>query len=206
MHLSSVNDIEQEISNQKEEETINNIKKMQKVQNMFERSIFDANDSCFKYDEITYLNDSQKNSNFSYLQSIILISAYIAGSNKESTDTKLFEMDRTRMRMRAGGNANAGGVKNGVHLVGKTKRFGIDRMIAIADFLTSLEIDGAAEVKRINHSAEFFACVNTLVKEGLLKKQTMRVGGTSIQTSTQSDDLLNIGLKCNYDLGFVEQV
>jgi hypothetical protein len=37
---------------------------------------------------------------------MILISAFIAGSNKESTDIKLFEIDRTKSRMRYG-NANS---------------------------------------------------------------------------------------------------
>ena len=41
------------------------------------------------------------------MQSIILIAAFIAGSNKESTDIKLFDIDRSKFRMKTG-NANSG--------------------------------------------------------------------------------------------------
>lgn len=76
------------------------------------------------------------------MQSIILISAFIAGTNKEATDIKMFEIDRSKFRMKKGA-ATASTTKNGINLVGKTKRFGIDRLMAIADYLSSLEIDGA---------------------------------------------------------------
>ena len=75
------------------------------------------------------------------MQSMVLIAAFIAGSNKESTDIKLFEIDRSKYRMRNGAN-KAGAV----NLLGKTRRFGIDRLQAIVDYLSSLEIDGAHEV------------------------------------------------------------
>jgi hypothetical protein len=62
------------------------------------------------------------------------------------------------------------GLKNGTHFMGKTKRFGIDRLIAIVDYLCSLEIENANECLLKNHTAEFYACLNTFVKEDLLKK------------------------------------
>jgi hypothetical protein len=52
----------------------------------------------FNQREITYLNDFKKAINFTYMQSIALIAAYIAGMNKESMDCKLFEKDRSRMK------------------------------------------------------------------------------------------------------------
>jgi hypothetical protein len=96
------------------------------------------------------------------MQSIILISAFIAGSNKEATDIKLFEVDRSKYRIRKG-NANANESKAAGNLLGKTRRFGIDRLMAISDYLASLEIDGATECLNINHSTEYLACINTLV-------------------------------------------
>lgn len=42
------------------------------------------------------------------------------------------------------GNANKSyDEKKGQHMVGKTKRFAIDRLAGIVDYLTSLEIEGA---------------------------------------------------------------
>lgn len=134
-----------------------------------DKSMLDGQEDLFKYDEITYLRDYKINSNFSFLQSIILISSFLAGSNKESTDTKLFEMDRSKRGMH-NANRNQNNVKNGVTLFGKTKRFGIDRLISIVDYLISLEIEGSNETLLVQHSNEFYACINTLVKEDLLKK------------------------------------
>jgi hypothetical protein len=155
------------------------------------------------------LQDFKRNSNFSYLQSIILISSFIAGSNKESTDIKLFEIDKSKFRMRTGAanaskTTNAGGQQ--MHLVGKTKRFVIDRLIAIVDYFTSLEIEGAQECQKLCHTSEFYSCINSLVKEDLLKKAVMRTSGSTAATSAGGDDLVHIGFKCNFDQNFVEEV
>lgn len=64
-------------------------------------------DMLYQFDQITYLSDFKRNSYFSYMQSMILISAFIAGSNKESTDIRLFDVDRSKFRMKTG-NANGG--------------------------------------------------------------------------------------------------
>ena len=163
-------------------------------------------DETYQYDQITYLQDFKRNSNFSYLQSIIIIAAYLAGSNKESGDCKMFEIDRTRQRSKMG-NANKNfDEKKGQHMVGKTKRFVIDRLAGIVDYLTSLEIEGAEECRKLNHTAEFHACINSLVKEDLLKKSIVRTAGSSIATQTSGDDMIHIGYKCNFDLGFVTEI
>ena len=156
---------------------------------------------CYEYDHITYLQDFKKNSYFSFMQSIILIAAFLAGSNKESTDIRLFDIDRSKFRCKTG---NANQAKPGANLLGKTKRFGIDRLTAIVDYLSSLEIDGANECKKLNHSAEFYACINTLVDEDLLKRQGMRAGGGS--GGAGGDELVNMGFKCNFDHNFVQDV
>lgn len=88
--------------------------------------------------------------------------------------------------------------------MGKTKRFGIDRLAAIVDYLTSLEIGEANECKKLNHSAEFYACINTLVDEDLLKKQAFRTAGGS--GGAGGDELVSIGFKCNFDHNFVLEI
>ena len=92
--------------------------------------------------------------------------------------------------------------------MGKTKRFTVDRMVAIAQFLASMELEGADEQQLVNQSADFYACANTLVTEGLLKKASMRIGvqtqGTGSGTAT--DDFINVGFKCNFDSNFISEV
>jgi hypothetical protein len=51
------------------------------------------------FNEITYLEDYQKDINFSFLQSMVLISAYICGINKESYDLKIFENKGSKIKM-----------------------------------------------------------------------------------------------------------
>jgi hypothetical protein len=78
------------------------------------------------------------------LQSIIIIAGFLAGSNKESGDIKMYEIDRSKKRTHANAN-KALDEKTGTHLVGKTKRFVVDRLNAIVDYFISLEIEGADE-------------------------------------------------------------
>jgi hypothetical protein len=111
----------------------------------------------------------------------------------------MFEIDKSRQRGKMGNANKSLDKEKGTHLVGKTKRFVIDRLAGIVDYLTSLEIEGAEECKKLNHTAEFHACINSLVKEDLLKKCVIRSGGSSIATQTSGDDMIHIGYKCNFD-------
>jgi len=176
------------------------VKRKQEALNKFNRS---DNHDLFEYSTIQYLQGNSSKQNFSYIQSIVLIAAFIAGSNKESSDVRLFDHDRSRYRGRVLTANTSSNNKAGVNLVGKTKRFNLDRLVSISDYLSSLEIEGSSEFMRVNHTCEFYSCINTLAKEELLKKQVTRVGGS---TGAGPDDLVNISFKCNYDLGFVSEV
>jgi hypothetical protein len=50
------------------------------------------------FNEINYLEDFQKDINFSFLQSLVLVSAYICGINKESMDIRMFEARQETQR------------------------------------------------------------------------------------------------------------
>lgn len=52
----------------------------------------------FDYKKITYFEDYKKNINFSFMQSMVLISAHLAGHNKESMDGKIFSRERSKYR------------------------------------------------------------------------------------------------------------
>jgi hypothetical protein len=54
------------------------------------------------FNEITYFEDYQKDINFSFLQSLVLISAYICGINKEAQDIKMFENKTENKRKNPG--------------------------------------------------------------------------------------------------------
>lgn len=168
MHMNSQEDVDKEVQQQKDEDLTDRIQKRQRDQ-LFSGNK-DSQEETYEYDLITYLEDHKKNRNFSFMQSLILIAAYIAGSNKESTDARLFEMEKRGRRGGTQNMTNAPPKEGGQFLLGKTKRFSLDRLLAIAQHLASLEIEGAAECQMINHSLDFYACINTLVNEDLLKK------------------------------------
>lgn len=169
MHMNSKEDVDREVQQQKDADLTDRIQKAQQPDQAFGGSSI-GQPETYEYDQITYLEDHKKNRNFSFMQSLILIAAYIAGSNKESTDVRLFEMEKSRQR-RGGNQNNTNATKDGGQfLLGKTKRFSLDRLLAIAQHLASLEIEGATECQMINHSLDFYACINTLVHEDLLKK------------------------------------
>ena len=96
--------------------------------------------NVFNLREITYVEDMKKQMNFSYLQSLALCAAYITGTNKESTDMKIFERSN---RSKKGGNTGAGANKEGKSMVGKSKRFTLERYAAVLDYLISTQAEDA---------------------------------------------------------------
>lgn len=153
---------------------------MQRVRDRMERGTLGDGSSCIDYNKIKFLEDQKANKDQPRMQSIVLLAAYIAGTNKESSDVRLFDVERSKWRggrgHQAGGQVAPTSKTQGALLVGKTKRFTIDRLVAIAQFLASMMLEGCDEHLLVNQSADFYACANTLVTEGLLKKASMRVG------------------------------
>ena len=96
--------------------------------------------NVFSLREITYVEDMKKQMNFSYLQSLALCAAYITGTNKESTDMKIFERSNKNKK---GGNTGAGANKEGKSMVGKSKRFTLERYAAVLDYLISTQAEDA---------------------------------------------------------------
>ena len=80
-------------------------------------------------------------------------------------------------------------------------------------YLTAIELSGnddilgADEHKLVNQSADFYAAINTLVSEGLLRRISMRVGVQMVSNaSSATDDFVNVGFKCNFDNNFIYEV
>ena len=203
--MNSQEDVDKEIQQQKDDDLTDRVHSSQKGQ-LFADTLAKSAET-YSYDQIASLEDHKKNRNFSFMQSLILIAAYIAGSNKESTDGRLFEMEKGRHRRVAHqNNTNQAHKDGGQYLLGKTKRFSFDRLLAITQHLASIEIEGATECKLIKHSLDFYACVNTLVNEDMLTKQVMRTGGLTAEISSGADNLTSVGLKCNFDHNFIQEV
>ena len=152
----------------------------------------------FNAKEITYLSDHKKSINFTFLQSMALIAAYATGSNKESLDCKLFDKDKSKMRVNK--QKEVTNTKQKAILTGKTKKFGIDRYFAILDFLLSITAMDSYEVKNYGHTLDYLATINSLAEEGLLKKSITKNSDSTL------DDLCSIAFKCNFDQNFILEV
>ena len=64
---------------------------------MDEGLYYKKNEVEFSIRTINFLDEFQKGQAFTFLQSIILISAYLAGVNKESFDINLFQKTTSKV-------------------------------------------------------------------------------------------------------------
>ena len=95
-------------------------------------------------------------------------------------------------------------------MLGKSKRFPIDRLVAILDYFVSIQAETCQEnMKTQFHSLDYYANINSLANEGLLKKYvTKRSGGGDASTGGggSGEDLTSVSYKCTYDYNFVKDV
>lgn len=151
--------------------------------------------------EITYLSDIKKQVNFSFMQSMALIAAYIAGMNKESSDIKLFDKSQQKHRQQQQPQKEQFNRKEQRHLmVGRSKRFSTDRFLAILHYFLLLTAEETKETKLVGHSLDTLATLNSLAEEGLLKKSVAKKSDSNL------DDLCAVAFKCNFDENFVKDV
>jgi hypothetical protein len=155
----------------------------------------------FDFRKINYLETYKRNINFSYMQSLCLIGAYLAGANKEKIDNKIFVKTQQKIRKNFKGFDTKASDK-GVLQLGKTKKFGSERFFAIVDFLIALVAEESTEQKNMSRSLDYMAAVNSLVEEGLLK----RTANKKSEGGTATEDLPQICFKCNFDLNFIQEV
>ena len=60
-------------------------------------------------------------------------------------------------------------------MCGKSKRFSLERFSAILDYLVSTQAEESQENLTHGHTLEYYATINSLAGEGLLKKYVMKV-------------------------------
>lgn len=80
---------------------------------------------------------------YSLLESIIIVSAYIASWNPEATDLDKFGDLKIEKSIRR--NKNQGGGMVGKNWIGKTKWFTMDWLLAIIDFFLNLKAGNSFE-------------------------------------------------------------
>ena len=137
---------------------------------------------------------------------MVLISAYICGINKESYDLKIFENKGSKIKMMQR-RETLPKDKQQPYLLGKSKRFNLERFTAVLDFLLSLYAEECNENKNHGQSLEFYSTLNSLADDGLLKKNVVkRSGGLESGTTASGsaeDDLTSVFFKCNFDFNFI---
>jgi hypothetical protein len=135
-----------------------------------------------------------------------LISAYICGINKEGHDIKIFEgktgAKNQPRKMVPKENAD----KSQPFMLGKSKRFNLERFSAVLDFMLSLYAEKCVENKLYGHSLEYYAALNNLVNYGLLKKSYLKKALGPDAGSQTSEDLTTVFFKCNFDFNFIQDV
>ena len=96
---------------------------------------------AFDYETISYVKDMKKQMNFSYMQSLALCAAFITGMNKESTDLRIF--DRSNKQNRLKNSKQSKKTQAALNMVGKSKRFSLERYAAVLDYLVSTQAENA---------------------------------------------------------------
>ena len=89
-------------------------------------------------------------------------------------------------------------------MLGRGKRFSLDRFQAILDYFIDLLIPHSQEnSKLLGHSLDYFGTLNSLAEQDLLKRFiSKKVGSNGIGAGTVQD-LTSVNFKVNYDLEFV---
>ena len=154
----------------------------------------------FDHRQINYLASFKISANFSFMQSMALIAGYIAGLNKESMDCKIFGNDRSKARTQQATREVTQNQLKKQALLGKSKKFNIDRYVAILDFLLLVAAGDTQESRLWGHSIEYLATLNSLADEGLLKKSITKKSDSTL------DDLSAVAFKCNFDQNFINEV
>lgn len=143
------------------------------------------------FDEITVGNKTS----YTFIEAMILLSAFLAAHNKESNDEAQFSCTRVVKNKKNKRRNN-----EDMHLIshielGKTKKFSMERMLTILQFFIAHHCEGSEEANLYHHSINVYSKINTFVSENLFKRSQGR-----------NEDPSAVSLKINYDKHMVEEV
>jgi hypothetical protein len=92
-------------------------------------------------------------------------------------------------------------------MLGKSKRFNIERFTAVLDYLLSIYAEKVTENQLFGHTAEFYATLNSLANDGLLKRSfNKKAVGPDAGSTGAAEDITSVFYKCNFDINFVTEV
>jgi hypothetical protein len=129
-----------------------------------------------------------------------LAAAYIAGLNKESVDRKMFTNYKHKDKKVPVKKELTEEQRVKMGLLGKSKKFSIERFVAILDYFVMLKAEDTHEAKLVGHSMDYLATLNSLADQGLLKKSITKKSDSTL------DDLSSVAFKCNFDSKFIADV
>ena len=93
------------------------------------------------------------------------------------------------------------GKPNTINLKGKSKKFSLERLTAIMDYLLQLEVGQSQEFQKssVGHSLDYYATFNSLADMNLLKRYVVkRTAEHGESASANRDDLTSMAFKCNF--------
>jgi len=92
-------------------------------------------------------------------------------------------------------------------MLGKSKRFNLERFTAVLDYLLSIYAGKASENQLYGHTVEFYATLNSLANDGLLKRSfNKKAIGPDAGSTGASEDITSVFFKCNFDINFITEV
>lgn len=190
-NIVDLKDIEDEIAKIKEDKNQKSAEDAQQ-QAKLAKSI-----NKFKPNKVTFF-DEIKNGNktsYTFIEALILLSAYLAAHNKESGDEINFSTKKVAKSKKRGKKNDEITTKINFTELGKTKKFSMERMLTILQYFIAFFCQGSEEAKLLHHSINVYSKINTFVSENLFKRSQGR-----------NEDPSAISLKINYDRHMVEEV
>lgn len=92
-------------------------------------------------------------------------------------------------------------------MLGKSKKFSLERYAAILDFFLSLEAPESQECRRVlGHTLDYHSTINSLAEEGLLKRYVTKRATGGEGSNNAGEDLNSVSFKCNFDYNFIDEV
>lgn len=164
LHIIDKKDIEENCIWKEEETKIKLIQSEMDAQKKHKQKDTEDYTNQESYKLIDFEEDT---GSYSLLESIIIVSAYIASRNPEATDLDKFGDSKVEKTIKR--NKNQGGGTGGRNKIGKTKRFTMDWLLAIIDYFLNLKARQSFETQNLNHSSSVYAKINTLARDKILK-------------------------------------
>lgn len=100
MHLTNIEEVETELQAADEADFLKKVTDGQQKATVTVGETLSQRTDLFDFRKINYLETHKRNVNFSYMQSLCLIGAYLAGANKEHWDLKIFQKNQQKFRQR----------------------------------------------------------------------------------------------------------